>query len=56
MLIAPLKPNGQRPVQIPDVFRAISTSYAVGKVFKSKEALNFLETGAGGTNPRYSQH
>jgi hypothetical protein len=51
MLIAPLKPNGQpRPVQIPDMFRAIAT----GKVCKSKEAFNFLETGAGRTNPRYS--
>ena len=56
MLIAPLKPNGlPRPVQIPDMFRAIATSLAVGKVFKSKEALNFLETGAGRTDPRYSQ-
>ena len=50
MLIAPLKPNGlPRPVQ------AIVTSYVVEKLFKSKEALNFLETGAGRTDPRYSQ-
>ena len=56
MLIAPLKPNGlPRPVQIPHIFRAIVTSLAVGKVFKSKEALNFLETGAGRTDPRYTQ-
>ena len=56
MLIAPLKPNGlPRPVQIPDMFRAIVTSYAVAKVFKSKEAINFIETGAGRTDPRYYQ-
>ena len=56
MLIAPLKPNGlPRPVQIPHMFRAVVTSLAVGSVFKSKEALNFLETGAGRTDPRYSQ-
>ena len=56
MLIAPLKPNGlPRPVQIPDMFRAIVTSYTVAKVFKSKEAINFIETGAGRTDPRYSQ-
>ena len=56
MLIAPLKPNGlPRPVQIPDMFRAIVTSYAVAKVFKSKEAITFIETGAGRTDSRYSQ-
>ena len=45
MLIAPLKPNWlPRPVQIPDMFRAVVTSLAVGKVFKSKEATNFLES------------
>jgi hypothetical protein len=37
------------------MFRAIATSYAVGKVFKSKEALNILETGAGRTDPQYIQ-
>ncbi len=45
-------------MQIPHVFRgirAVVTTLAVGKVFKSKEALNFLETGAGRTDPRYSQ-
>jgi hypothetical protein len=43
MLIAPLKPNClPRPVQIPDMFRAIITSYAVAKVFKSKEDLTFI--------------
>jgi hypothetical protein len=56
MFIAPLKPNDlPHPVQIPDMFRAIVTSYAVAKVFKSKEALTFIETGAGRTDPRYSQ-
>ena len=56
MLIAPLKPNGlPRPVQIPDMFRAVVTSLAAGKVFKSKEATNFLETGAQRTDSRYSQ-
>ncbi len=56
MRIAPLKLNGlPRPAQIPDMFRAIVTSLAVSKVLKSKEALNFLETGAGRTDPRYSQ-
>jgi hypothetical protein len=56
MLIAPLKSNGSpRPVQIPDMFRAVLTSYMVTKIFKSKEALNFLENGAGRTDPRYSQ-
>jgi hypothetical protein len=56
MLIAPLKPNGlPRPVQIPDMFRAIVTSYAVAKVFKSKEEITFIETGAGHTDPSYSQ-
>jgi hypothetical protein len=55
MLIAPLKPNGlPLPVQISDMFRAIVTSYAVAKVFKSKEAIYFIETGAGRTDPRYA--
>jgi hypothetical protein len=56
MLIAPLKPNGlPRPVQIPHIFRAIVTSLAIGKLFKSKEAHIFLETGAGLMDPRYTQ-
>ncbi len=51
MLIAPLKPNRlPGPEQIPDMFLAIVTSYAVGKVFKSKEALSFLDTGASRTD------
>ncbi len=37
------------------MFRAAFTSYAVTKIFKSKEALNSLENGAGRTDPRYSQ-
>ena len=56
MLIAPLKPNGQpRPVQIPDMFRAIVTSFLCGLLSKGKDAINFLETGAGRTDYRNSQ-
>ena len=56
MLIAPLKSNRlPSPVQIPDKFWAILTSYVVSKVFKSKDALNFLETGDGRMDSRYSQ-
>ena len=36
-----------RPVQVPDMFRAVVTSFLCGIIHKSREALNFLETGAG---------
>ena len=56
MLSAPLKSNGLPcPVQIPDTLRVILTRYSVSKLFKSKEALNFLENGAGRTDPQYSR-
>ena len=56
MLIAPVKPNGlPRPVQIPDMFRAVVTSLQCSSILKSREILCFLESGPGRTDPQASQ-
>ena len=50
MLIALVKSNGMpRPVQIPDICRAITTSCLCSSVFKSASALSYFEHGVSGT-------
>ncbi len=46
MLIAPIKPNGlPRPVQNPDMCRAIATSLVVGKVLSQRKHSTLWKLG-----------